>query len=832
MIAATQPGVVSVVLVNFRGAEDTIACLRAFADVDWPQERLELIVVDNASGDDSVGRIRRAVPHVKVIASPRNTGFTGGCNRGVDASHGEFIAFVNNDARPDAKFLRAAVHVLERDADVACIACRVLDWDGQVIDFDSSGLSWYGQAFKLNVGASAESSSSVERDVLFGTGSGLVVRRQTFVEVGGFDERYFMFFEDVDLGWRLWLLGHRVRYVPQSVIYHRHHASMKSIGPWREQFLLERNALFTIFKNYDDATLAATLPGAMLLAMRRGVLLGGAQADELDLSNGVEENEPGTAEVSKTVLASAYALDAFGRALPSLGITRREIQSKRTRGDAEILRKFETPFQMNVPDPGLHETHEAIMENFDVAARFQGRHKILVATGDAVTDRMAGPAIRAWHIAEALAAEHDVKLVTTSLAGAVHDAFEVAHVTAADLRELEKWCDVIVFQGFLLHEHQFLYDSNKIIVADVYDPFHLEQLEQARDLGVQERRDTVQSSTGVLNNQMTRADFLMCASPKQRDFWLGHLAALGRVNTLTYDEDETLESLITVVPFGLPDEPPHKTGPAMRGVIPGVGEDDEIILWGGGIYNWFDPLTLIRAIHQIVSNRPQVRLVFMGLQHPNPNVPRMRMASQAQQLSDELGLTGRHVFFNQTWVPFDERQNFLLEADIGVSTHLHHVETAFSFRTRILDYIWACLPIVCTQGDLLAELVENEDLGITVPPGDVEAVAAALVRLLDDSALSNTYRANLEIVRERFHWSRVVQPIVQFCRAPRRAPDLLDADIVARMTRPVRVVPPRWAGARDDMRLAGAYFREGGINQVASKSMKRAHRVLRGKARE
>jgi GT2 family glycosyltransferase/glycosyltransferase involved in cell wall biosynthesis len=832
VLATGQHALVSVVLVNYRGADDTIACLRAFDDVDWPADRLELIVVDNASGDGSVDRIRKAIPRARVIASRRNTGFAGGCNRGVDAAHGDYVAFVNNDARPDPGFVRAAVDVLERDLDVACVACRVLDWDGRLVDFDAPGLAWYGQAFKLNVGAEALESDAVERDVLFGTGSGLVVRRKVFVDVGGFDERYFMFFEDVDLGWRLWLLGHKVRFVSGSVIYHRHHASMSSIGVWREQFLLERNALFTLYKNYDDETLAATLPGALLLAMRRGVLLGEARSDELDLANGIEAGELGTATVSKTVLASAYALDAFGRALPELGVTRREIQSKRTRTDAEILRMFRTPFQLNVPIPELRETHEAILENFELAGRFEGRRRILVATGDAVTPRMAGPAIRAWHIAQALATEHDVKLVTTSVASAQHSDFEVLHVTEQEIAQLEKWCDIIIFQGFLLHENQFLYDSNKIVVADVYDPFHLEQLEQARDLGAEGRRDTVQSSTAVLNNQLARGDFLMCASPKQRDFWLGHLAALGRVNTETYDEDETLESLIAVVPFGVPEDPPEKTAAGMRGVIPGIGDEDEIILWGGGIYNWFDPLTLIRAVDEISRDRPQVRLVFMGMRHPNPNVPHMRMAVEALRLSDELGLTGRHVFFNEAWVPFDERQNFLLEADIGVSTHLHHVETAFSFRTRILDYIWASLPIVCTEGDLLAEIVETEDLGITVPPGDVGAVADAIRRLLSDADLQDACRANLRGVQERFHWSRVLEPVVEFCRAPRRAPDLLDADIVSRMNRPLRVVPPKWAGTRDDLRLVGKYFREGGVSHVASRSLQRARRVVRGKPRE
>ena len=90
------------------------------------------------------------------------------------------------------------------------------------------------------------------------------------------------------------------------------------------------------------------------------------------------------------------------------------------------------------------------------------------------------------------------------------------------------------------------------------------------------------------------------------------------------------------------------------------------------------------------------------------------------------------MFFNEGWVAYDDRQNFLLEADIGVSTHLDHVETEFSFRTRILDYLWASLPVVATGGDSFGDIIDTFGIGLTVPPGDVDALEAALFRLLDE----------------------------------------------------------------------------------------------------
>ncbi len=90
------------------------------------------------------------------------------------------------------------------------------------------------------------------------------------------------------------------------------------------------------------------------------------------------------------------------------------------------------------------------------------------------------------------------------------------------------------------------------------------------------------------------------------------------------------------------------------------------------------------------------------------------MAVRARELADSLGLTGRHVFFNEKWVPYNDRQNFLLDADVGVSTHFEHIETTFSFRTRILDYLWTHLPIVTTRGDGFGDLVIAEGLGVAV----------------------------------------------------------------------------------------------------------------------
>ncbi|MCU1431589.1 MAG: glycosyl transferase family 2, partial [Actinotalea sp.] len=525
-----RPGVVSVILVNYRGAADTITCLQAFADVDWPAERLELIVVDNDSGDDGAARIAAAVPDAVVVEAGSNSGFAGGCNLGVAHASGEYVAFINNDARPDAGWVRAAVEAFDADASVGSVASKVLDWDGGLIDYVDGSLTWFGMGYKREVEKPDSPAYDVAKDVLFGTGAAMFVRAELYREVGGFDERFFMFYEDVDLGWRLNLLGHRVRYVPGSVAYHRHHVTMKKFGSFRESYLLERNALLTMYKNYDDESLARALPAAMALAVRRSAARTGLDTTALDLQRSPGGDDVGTIEVPKMALTGMYAIDYFVDQLPTLLQTRRRLQQQRRRSDRELFPLFRESIEPAYGMPDYLAAHEVLVEAFGIVDHFTARHRILVVTGEPILERMAGPAIRAWEIAKALAPEHDVRLVSTAGARRTSPDFAVEYAAGTGLREPTGWADVIIFQGFLLETALWVKSSQKIIVADVYDPMHLEQLEQAKDLGPGGRAHAIEVTTHALNEQLRRADFLLCASDKQRDFWLGQLAGQGRVN--------------------------------------------------------------------------------------------------------------------------------------------------------------------------------------------------------------------------------------------------------------------------------------------------------------
>ncbi|TFD82680.1 glycosyltransferase [Cryobacterium fucosi] len=816
-----RPGVVSVVLVNYRGAGDTIEALEHLKLVNWPTELLEVVVVENHSGDDSAQRIRDAAPHVKLVVANANLGFAGGSNLGVASSSGEFVAFLNNDAKPDKEWIRAAIAKFGQSESIGAVASKVLDWEGTRVDFIGAAMTWFGMGYKPSTAQPLPGTPDAARDVLFGTGAAMFVRRSVFDQLGGFDERYFMFFEDVDFGWRLNLLGWRFAYVPSSFAFHKHHASMTSFGAFKETYLLERNALFTLYKNLGEESLRTSLPAALLLAVRRAIARGELDSTMLDLRKPGGDSES-SLPVAKETLAGVFAIDQFVEYLPSLEKSRASIQASRVVFDRPLWRLFGETDAPSYQEESYLRGYEKIVAAFPVLDP-PAAVRVLVITGDPIGAKMAGPAIRAWSIADALASTHDVTLVTLAGLQPVDAPFEVVAVRIGDQKamgKLEQWADVIVFQGLAMALFDALRKTKKIVVVDIYDPMHLEQLEQGRDLPSAQWGQQVLDATEVLNEQLSRGDFFLCASERQRHFYLGQLAALGRINPANYANDPDLEHLIAVVPFGLSDTPPVHLRSVLKGVVPGISADDKLLLWSGGLYNWFDPKTLIRAVAAISERHGNVRLFFQGTKHPHPGVPEMAIVSESRALAAELGVLDRSVFFNSSWVDYAERQNYLTEADVGVSTHFAHVETTFSFRTRILDYLWAELPMVVTEGDYFAELIAAEKLGIVVPSGDVESLARALERSLFDVDFIREARLNIRRVREDFTWDRVLKPLVDFMLEPRHALDLVAAgsvpsDSLGLLLRPR--IRNKKHGFRHDVSLVIRYMRDGGPGVVAKK---------------
>jgi hypothetical protein len=330
--------------------------------------------------------------------------------------------------------------------------------------------------------------------------------------------------------------------------------------------------------------------------------------------------------------------------------------------------------------------------------------------------------------------------------------------------------DVLLLDGYLLAQFPQVATCGKPLVMEATYPYGFETLQQFSQGSEVQQMAGFSSKLEITRQVAEAGDFFFSATERQRDYWLGVLDALGRINPMTYASDATLHQLIDVVPFGLPSRPAEYHGPVIKGVIPGIAPADRVILWGGGLWQWLDPLSLVRAVARLSQTRDDVRLLFPATRHPNPLISDMPMLQETKDLSDRLGLTDKVAFFGD-WVPYDLWPSYLLEADIGASMHFDTLETRFAFRTRMLDYIWSGLPMVVTGGDATSELVTRFNLGQVVPSGDERAITEALDSLLETPNLREALAPGFEAVRPQLTWDRVCEPIARFCAQAHFAPD-------------------------------------------------------------
>jgi GT2 family glycosyltransferase len=255
---------VSLIVLNWNGREHLAACLNSLLKLDYPADKLELILCDNGSTDASAAYVAEAFPAVHMVALDHNHGFAEGNDIAVENAAGDWVGFLNNDMIVPPDWLRQMVAPLETKPGLACLSSRILNWDGSAVDFIGGGVNFQGHGYQVAYGSPVPVEDH-ERRLLFACGGAMLIRRDVFRELGGFDPSYFAFFEDIDLGWRLNLLGYDVWYTPKATAYHRHHGTARKIPGHKLKVLYERNALSTIYKCLDDDNLAAALPAALLL---------------------------------------------------------------------------------------------------------------------------------------------------------------------------------------------------------------------------------------------------------------------------------------------------------------------------------------------------------------------------------------------------------------------------------------------------------------------------------------------------------------------------------------------------------------------------------------
>jgi len=266
---------VTVAILSWNGRQHLETCLEALAAQHDPGILWEILVLDNGSTDGTAAWIRERWGkdrRVRLIESPVNLGFCAGNNRLAAEADGDALALLNNDTRPEPGWLGSLVETLaSAPPDVTAVSGKIVDWKGERLDFGRGVMTFDGHAFQLDfrkpLGTARVPAAGEE--LPFACGGNLLVRRASFLAAGGFDESYFAYLEDVDLGWRLWSGGERIVFAPGAVVHHRSSATSDLLGLYNRGFLFERNAFLTAYKNYEDGLWEKVLPAVMLTLLSR-----------------------------------------------------------------------------------------------------------------------------------------------------------------------------------------------------------------------------------------------------------------------------------------------------------------------------------------------------------------------------------------------------------------------------------------------------------------------------------------------------------------------------------------------------------------------------------
>jgi len=399
-----------------------------------------------------------------------------------------------------------------------------------------------------------------------------------------------------------------------------------------------------------------------------------------------------------------------------------------------------------------------------------GKITVGLISNDTVGKKMAGPGMRYWELAKGLSRIEGLEVVLF-VPGSCDLATKGVTVRSYRPRKQSSvlkqinGIDVIIAQSLTPLVLRGIKGRGIKYIADLYDPIPVEILEYFRDASGRTQKYAFRYAVVELLNQLHGADHILYATGAQKDLYLGMLTGDGILRPDQYYKDPSLKRYMTEAPFGLSRDALKGTdNRVVAGRLPAIKPSDKLVYWGGGIWNWFDPLTVIKAIEILSRKRSDIKLLFLGTRHPNPNIAMEAMCQKAVEYAKKKGLMDRYVFFNFGWTPFEERVNFLARADIGVSAHFDILETRFSFRTRVLDYLWAGIPIVTTRGDAMANLVEKHKLGAVIDYEDSRGMAAALEKMADDSSLRRKIKVNISKIKPLFCWDLIcdrIAPIIK-----------------------------------------------------------------------
>jgi glycosyltransferase involved in cell wall biosynthesis len=303
------------------------------------------------------------------------------------------------------------------------------------------------------------------------------------------------------------------------------------------------------------------------------------------------------------------------------------------------------------------------------------------------------------------------------------------------------------------------------LVLDCYVPIYVEV--SARDTDdLEGEYRAFHGDVGRWSHVLTRGDLFLCASEAQKQYYKGVLSGVGRINPATYGKD-----MIRIVPYGIYHEEPTATEKPITKMLDTNDKDVKKILWFGGIYPWFDLRNLVDAVKRLNDDVP-ARLVIVGAKNPFNNHPDFVRPYEELMAHIEADKRLKDVVLIQEWVDFEKRADWYLDSDLVVVVNKIGPENELAWRTRLVDFLWADLPILTNGGDPLGEELLGQDAAARLHGLSVEEVAKGLRELLRDTGKLQGMQKKLRELKKSYYWDTVTELLARDISNHTRAYDL------------------------------------------------------------
>lgn len=762
----TQKCLVSVVIVAYNGKKWLEKLIPSIKNQSY--HNIEVIIIDNASPSlEMYEWLLLFYPEIKVIRLLKPLSFAAANNVGIENSRGDYIMLLNQDTFLEDGAIANALKIVQSKIDAAAIALKLkLLWSPSFLNSLGNYVENHNWGADIGYGILDIGQFLSWNELPSACFAGVLISKNALNDVGLLDPNFPMYYEDSEWCYRARLMGWKIYAAPNAVVFHAF-GGANSLGD----------------NELSDQKLSNACYGRLRFAMK---LSQGKTLIKFVFNYLVEDLINFLRYLVRRKLTKCFsyikAWTKFLLDLREIKNLKNTLSKKRKINDAELFHQLKYPLPIAHVD-GIPYLSRSLIEGYyyqiikneesTKMPELDSKHRkssLLIISNDVIDKKMAGPGMRYLEMSKALSQSLKITLAIPNKTDMEIEGVRVVSYSENEpstLKILIENHDYSLITGYMVNQFPFLRSVKTPLIIDLYDPFFFENLYYYTDLPIEQQLLLNSQSVDTANKLAKIGSFFICGNERQRDLWLGLLVANQRANPYNFLEDDTLKNLIDVVGVGMPDVPPL-SGCFLRNNYPGFNEKSKIVLWGGGIWNWLDPITLIKAWPPVISKFPEAKLVFLGTKHPNPLVPKHKIVDKAIELAREIGEIDKSIIFIE-WVDYDKRQFLLSEADVGVTLHYSSIETRYSIRTRIMDYFWAGLPVLVTIGDITSEWVQKYEVGAVVNPQNVEEVTNKLIDLL--GTRKENFKSAFEKIRQDLEWSKQVEPLKRYCVEHERAAD-------------------------------------------------------------